>query len=130
MAALQPWVALLGRVLMALIFLHGGIHKALTPAVTMAGFERLGLPVVPVAYGVTLAVEIAVAFAFLIGWKTRWSALILALWCIATALAAHRDIANPGQMIHLMKNVCMAGGFLQLCVFGPGRLSLDRQRRR
>ena len=49
----------------------------------------------------------------------------MAAWCIATALVAHRDFANQDQMIHFLKNVAMAGGFLQLFAFGAGRWSLD-----
>ena len=55
------------------------------------------------------------------------TALVLAAWCIATAAAAHYHPADTGQMIHFMKNVCMAGGFLQVVAYGAGRLSVDRR---
>jgi hypothetical protein len=29
-------------------------------------------------------------------------------------------------MINFMKNICMAGGFLQAVAFGTGRLGIDR----
>jgi putative oxidoreductase len=123
----SSWLILLGRVLMAFIFIHGGINKATAPAATMAYFTKLSLPMPGVAYAIALLVEIGAGVAFLIGWKTRWSALVLAFWCIATAFAAryHPDDAN--QMIHFMKNVCMCGGFLQVVAFGAGRFSVDRK---
>ena len=71
--------------------------------------------------------SVAVGITLLIGWQARWSALILAIWCVATAMVAHDHPDDRNQMIHFMKNICMAGGFLQLFAFGAGRLSLDRR---
>jgi putative oxidoreductase len=42
-------------------------------------------------------------------------------------MAAHYHPADAAQMIHFWKNVCMAGGFLQVVAFGAGRLSADRR---
>ena len=122
----MPWVLLLSRVLMAYIFIHGGINKAMAPAATMAGFAKLGLPMVGAAYALTLAIEIGAGIAFLIGWKTKPAALVLAFWCVATAFAAHYHPGDTGQMIHFAKNMCMAGGFLQVFAYGAGRFSVDR----
>ena len=66
------------------------------------------------------------ASLFLIGFRARLTALVLAVWCIATAMVAHYHPGDTGQMIHFMKNVCMAGGFLQVVAFGAGRISVDR----
>ena len=51
----------------------------------------------------------------------------MAVWCIATALVAHWHPDDNMQMINFMKNLCMAGGFLQLAVYGAGRFSVDRE---
>jgi putative oxidoreductase len=112
---------------MSAIFIHGGIMKALAPAATMGYFGKIGLPMVGAAYALTLAVEIGVGILFLVGFKARVTSLILAVWCIATAMVAHYHPNDAGQMIHFYKNVCMAGGFLQIVAFGAGRLSLDRR---
>ena len=120
------WIALFGRVLMSAIFIRGGYLKALAPAATMAMFHRLGLPLPGAAYAVALAVELGVGFLFLIGFRPRTTGLILAAWCVATAMVAHDHPGNAEQMMNFMKNVAMAGGFLQIVAFGPGRFSLDR----
>lgn len=122
----MAWVSLLGRIMMTAIFLSGGFNKAMAPTVTMAYFGKLGLPVPGAAYAVTLLVEIGVAVVFLVGWKAKWSALTLAVWCVATAFVAHYHPEDRGQMIHFMKNICMAGGFLQIVAYGAGRFSVDR----
>jgi putative oxidoreductase len=123
----MDWIGLLGRVLMSAIFIQAGILKATAPAATMAIFAKDGLPVPGAAYAVALLVEIGGGILFLVGWRARLMALILGAWCIATAMVAHYHPENRDQMIHFMKNVCMAGGFLQVVAFGAGRLSLDRR---
>jgi putative oxidoreductase len=122
----MDWVGLLGRILMSAIFIHGGILKAMAPAATMAYFTKDGVPVPGAAYAVALLVEIGGGVLFLVGWRARLTALVLAIWCIATAMVAHYHPENREAMIHFMKNVCMAGGFLQVVAYGAGRLSLDR----
>ena len=121
------WIILLSRVLMAGIFIHGGINKAMAPAATMAMLNRLSLPLPGAAYAVTLVVEIGVGAAFLLGWKIKWASMVLAIWCVATAFIAHYHPDDRLQMIHFMKNMCMAGGFLQAMLYGAGRFSLDRR---
>jgi putative oxidoreductase len=122
----MDWVGLLGRVLMSAIFIHAGYGKAMAPAATMAAFRHLGLPLPGVAYAIALAIELGAGTLFLVGYKVFLTGLILAGWCIATALVAHYHPENREAMIQFMKNVCMAGGFLQVVAFGAGRLSLDR----
>jgi putative oxidoreductase len=57
--------------------------------------------------------------------KTRLVAAALALFSIATGLAFHNAIGDQNQLIHLLKNVAMAGGLLQVVAFGAGAYSLD-----
>jgi len=73
-------------------------------------------------------VELGGGVLTLVGWKTRYVAPVMAVWCVATALVAHWHPGDSAQMINFYKNLCMAGGFLQLAAYGAGRLSLDRGR--
>ena len=123
----QDWIALLGRVLMSAIFIHGGYGKAMAPSATMAGLAHYGLPLPGAAYALALTIELGVGILFLVGFKARATALILAIWCIATAMVAHYHPENRDAMIHFYKNVCMAGGFLYIVAYGAGRLSADRR---
>jgi len=125
-SAAVDWLALLGRVFMSAIFLLGGFRKAFAPAATMAMFAKQGLPMLGAAYALALFVEIGGGLLVLFGWRTRLAGLVLAAWCVATGLIAHYRPDNAEQMINFMKNICMAGGFLQLAAFGAGRLSVDR----
>ena len=74
---------------------------------------------------VAIIVECIGGIALVIGYQTRPVGLIMAAWCIATALAAHSDFSNQDHVIQFLKNVAMAGGFLQLFAFGAGAWSLD-----
>jgi putative oxidoreductase len=122
----MDWVGLLGRVLMSALFIWAGALKAMAPTATIAYFAREALPVPGAAYALALLVEIGGGIVFLTGWRARAVALVLATWCLATAAIAHYHPENREQMINLMKNICMAGGFLQVVAFGAGRISLDR----
>jgi putative oxidoreductase len=121
-----PWLLLLSRVLMAAIFIQSGFHKAMTPSITMATMAHYDLPLPGAAYAVALLVEIGGGIAFLLGWRAKTAALVLAVWCVATAFVVHYHPGEPAQMVHFMKNLCMAGGFLQIVVHGAGRFSVDR----
>jgi len=123
----MDWVALLGRLVMSFIFIHAGIGKAMNPGGSVALFAKLGLPMPGAAYAVALVIEIGIGVLFLLGYRARFTALILAGWCVATAFAAHYHPSDANSMIHFWKNVAMAGGFLQIVAFGAGRLSLDRR---
>jgi putative oxidoreductase len=120
-------VILLGRVLMSAIFLRSGYGKLMAPAATMGMFAHYHLPVVGAAYAIAVAVELLGGALILVGWKTRYVAPVMAIWCVATALVAHVHPGDNMQMINFFKNLCMAGGFLQLAAYGAGRLSLDRR---
>ena len=68
------------------------------------------------------------ALPILVGFQTRIAAWALAVFCVATALIAHRDWADIDQLIHFQKNLAMAGGFLVLGVHGAGAFSVDARR--
>ena len=120
-------LALLGRILMSAIFIQGGVEKAMAPAATIADFGHVKLPLPQLAFFVAVLVEVLGGVAVLVGYRTRWAGVLLAVWCVLTALAAHYHPGDRNNMVHFMKNLCMAGGFLQLAAWGAGRFSVDRR---
>jgi putative oxidoreductase len=119
--------AFAGRLLMTVIFIRGGFGKLLGPGAAIGMMEHYALPAPTLAFVVSVIVELGGGLLVLFGWKARLAAAVLAVWCIATALVAHLHPGDTNQMINFMKNICMAGGFLQIVAFGPGRYSLDRR---
>jgi putative oxidoreductase len=123
---------LVGRVLMSAIFLFGGWTKLLAVATQAAFGQRYGLPMPEAAWLLAVVIELGGGLALLLGLFTRPVAVVLGIWCIATALVAHTNFGDPLQRAHFMKNVAMTGGFLYVAAVGAGAWSLDawRSRRR
>ncbi|MDQ1834892.1 DoxX family protein [Massilia scottii] len=110
---------------MAAIFIFSGIGKILAPAATIGYIEAMGLPLASVGLVIAIAVELVGGLMLALGIKTRLVALGLALFSIVTGLVFHHAIGDQNQMIHLLKNLAMAGGLLQVVAFGAGAYSLE-----
>lgn len=124
-AAILP---LIGRILIAAIFLLSGLSKAADPAGTIGYIGSAGLPFAELGYATALAAEIGGGLLLVLGYRTRIVASALAIFTLATAFGFHFDLADQNQFIHFFKNVAMAGGLLQLVAFGPGSVSADARR--
>src|ERR1700757_203982 len=98
----MPALALLGRLLMCAIFIRGGIDNLLAPAAAMATFARDHLPLPGAVFAISILVELGGGTLLLLGWRTRPVAIVLAVWCVATAWVAHFHPGDTGQMIHFM----------------------------
>jgi putative oxidoreductase len=117
-----------GRVLISAIFILSGVSKLAAPAATIGYIESAGLPIAPLAFALAALIEVAGGLALIAGFKTRWTAAVLALFSVATALSFHFNLGDQNQFIHFFKNIAMAGGLLQIVAFGGGALSLDARR--
>lgn len=122
----QDRIALVARILLASLFVLAGIGKIAAPAATIDYIGSVGLPLPAIIYGGTIAVEILGGLALLIGFKTRYAGLALALFSIAAAFLFHNKLADQMQMTMFLKNLALAGGLLMVFAFGPGRLSIDK----
>ena len=120
---------LVGRVLIAAIFLLSGASKIAAPDGTIGFIQAAGLPFPPLAFAAAVLVELAGGLALIAGYRARLVAIVLAIFSVATAFAFHNNFADPDQFIHFFKNIAMAGGLLQIVAFGGGRFSLDVWRR-
>jgi len=116
-------VLLVARFLLGSLFLWSGIGQAQGYDETAIFLVRHGVigSLLPVA----IFVELAGAVLIMAGYRTRWTCLVLAGFCVVTALLFHANFADRAQMFHFLKNVGLAGGLLALYVSGPGRLSFD-----
>jgi putative oxidoreductase len=124
----QASAALIGRVLLSVIFILSGFSKLAAPAMMIGYIGSVGLPLPHVALAVAIIVEIGGGLALIAGFRTRTVAAVLALFSVFTALAFHSALADQNQFIHFFKNIAMAGGLLQVVAFGAGRFSLDARR--
>jgi len=133
MLLLERLGPLLGRILIALLFIPAGIKKATGFDGTVAYIASKNLPLPQVAAAGTIIVEVLVGLAFLVGFKTRLAALIIAVFTVAAAVIFHNYWAMEGQaamvnQIMFFKNLAIAGGLLAFIGFGPGGFSVDNRR--
>ena len=120
--------ALLGRILLCLLFVLGGWGKLMAPAATQAMLASHNLPLVHAGWLLAVVVELGGGLAILLGIFARPVGLVLAIWCVATALIAHTNFADRMQEINFFKNMGLTGGFLYVAAFGAGAWSLDAWR--
>ena len=132
MNAAQQVAPLIGRILVAAIFLWSGIGKIGGFAGTAGYMASMGLPMAEVLLVVTIIVEIGAALMIIVGYKARIGALALLLWMIPVTLIFHAFWAVPAdqvqmQMINFFKNLGLMGAMLLIVGFGPGAYSVDRR---
>jgi putative oxidoreductase len=121
----STYLPFIGRVLIAVPFLLSGMGKIAAPAFTEGYIASVGLPMPLVAYAIAVVIEVGGSLLLLLGVKTRLTAVVLALFTLATAFAFHTNFADQNQMIHFLKNVVIVGGVLQVVAFGAGKFSVD-----
>jgi putative oxidoreductase len=123
--ALGNSAELAGRILLAVVFLLSGVGKLGAYSGTAAYMASQGVP--GALLPAVIFTEVVFAAAVIVGWQTRIAAFLLAGFTLLSALLFHNNFADQNQMIHFMKNVAIAGGFLLLVAHGAGRWSLDRR---
>lgn len=121
---MQDLAALVGRLLLSLLFVVEGWTTIANYSGTVGYMEAFGVP--GLLLPLVILTELGGGLLVATGLFARWAALALAGFCLLTALFFHHDLADTGQLIHFFKNLAMAGGFLMLVAFGPGAWSLDR----
>ncbi|SEL66150.1 putative oxidoreductase [Variovorax sp. YR750] len=128
----QDTLALIGRILIAYLFVPAGIGKLLGFGGTVGYITSVGLPLPEVGAVIAIVVELGFGIALLLGFKTRWTAIVMAIFTVAAALFFHKYWSAPDamkmmQQINFNKNIAIAGGLLALAAFGPGRFSIDKK---
>ncbi|MEE1676093.1 DoxX family protein [Agarivorans aestuarii] len=113
------------RVFLALIFILSGYGKIAGYAGTQGYMEAMGVP--GALLPLVIALELLGGLAILVGWKTRPVAFLLAGFSLLSGLLFHFNPGDQMQMIMLMKNIAIAGGFLLLVAHGGGAYSLDKR---
>jgi putative oxidoreductase len=134
-ATQHPTAALIGRFLLAAIFVMSGISKLTDLPGTTAQLAQMGIPYADTLALVAGVAEIAGAAALVFGFLTRIGSAGLILFMIPTTLIFHafwnfHGTERMPQMINFMKNVAICGGLVAFVAFGAGRSSLDHAIRR
>ena len=122
-------ILLIGRILIAVLFLVAGIGKLTAVAGTTTYFAKLGRPAPQLMVWLTILVEIGGAVLLILGWQTRRVAWLLAAFTVVASFLGHRFWDDPSQMNQFLKNLAIVGGLIFVAATGPGALSVDGRRR-
>ncbi len=126
MQKLNPYISLVGRILIAVLFVVAGIGKITSYDGTLGYMQSMGVP--GMLLPVVILLELGGGILIILGWQTRITAFALAGFCILSALIFHNNFADQMQSILFMKNLGLAGGFAFLVANGAGQLSIDARK--
>lgn len=117
--------ALAGRVLFSTLFVIYGYFKITGFAGTTAYMARQGLPAPALFAALAVIFELGGGLLMLVGYRTRWVALALAVYVLVAICIAHTHWADGNQLSHFWKGVTIVGGALAFVALGGGRYSAD-----
>jgi putative oxidoreductase len=126
MSPVMEAAALAGRLLLSALFLHEAWSKLTAYAAAMAYMQAFGVPgqLLPLA----IAVELGCGVLILVGYQTRAAALVLAAFCVATAVLFHTKLGVRNELLHFEKDLAIAGGLFLLFAHGAGAWAIDALR--
>jgi len=132
---LGKYLAALGRVLLALIFVRAGINKLGSIDATAAEMAKGGIPLSNILVYGAILMELGVGLLLMVGLFARCAALALFFYTLVLALIFHAYWAAPAAQTRLQASIffahlSMMGGMLMVVAFGAGALSLDAMLRR
>lgn len=117
-------LALLGRLLVAAIFVYGGIAKSMQypQFVQLMNAHHVSGHLLPLV----IALELGGGVALVLGLLTRLVSAVLAAYSIAAIAIFLLPPANNVMLILVLAELGMIGGLVSYIAFGAGRLSVDR----
>ena len=114
---------LIGRILISALFLISAYNKIFNLDGSMGWMEGFGVPgflLTPV-----IILEIIAPLMIIFGYKIKIAAVVLSIFCFATAIIFLNDF--PNQIISFSKNLALAGGLIFLAINESGSLSIDKK---
>jgi putative oxidoreductase len=132
--SLQNPFSLIGRALIALLFIPAGFSKIGGFAGTVGYIASKGVPLPELAAAAAIGVELGLGILLLIGFQTRWAALGIALFTLVITFIFHNYWGVPAEQVMMQKqaffkNIAVVGGLLTIAAWGAGAWSVDGQRK-
>ena len=116
-------VEFVGRILLSALFLIEGFGKISMQEDVIMYMEDYGVP--EILFVPATVLEILFPLLLIVGYKTKWAAAVMALFTFTVAIIFHTDFSEGMQMVFFLKDLAIAGGFMIIVVYGPGKISLD-----
>ncbi|MBL8416519.1 MAG: DoxX family protein [Propionivibrio sp.] len=126
----KTYVSLVGRLLLALMFIVSGFGKLGNIEGTAAFIASGGLPAPTLLAAAVGALELFGGLALVVGYRVRLAGIALALFTVAASVVFHAYWSAPADQQYVtqllfMKNISVAGGMLLISALGAGPLSID-----
>ena len=112
-----------GRILLSALFLIEGFGKIPIQEEVVMYMEDYGVP--GMLFLPATILEIVFPILLIVGYRTKWVASVMALFTFAVAIIFHTDFSEGMQMMLFLKDIAIAGGFMIIIAYGPGKISLD-----
>ena len=133
MASAQSAAALLGRILLGLIYVMGGLNTIMNFQSTAEQVAREGVVLASLMLVIATILEGAGAIGLIAGFRTRFSALLLILFLVPVTLIMHdfwqyEGDAAQQEMFSFIRNLAFLGGLFMVLAFGGGGWSVDARR--
>ena len=127
-SAWQDTLLLIGRIMIGWIYVQSGLRKLMDVPGFAVSMPKRWLPEF-LGY-VAPPVEFFGGLAILLGFGTRYAALLILLFTIIATFSSHpfwnfQEPQRQQQHSHFWKNMTMMGGLVVLFVTAGGRYSLD-----
>ena len=116
-------IEFIGRLLLSALFLIEGFGKISMQEDVIMYMEEYGVPAI--LFMPATVLEILFPLFLILGYKTKWAAAVMALFTFVVAIIFHTDFSEGMQMILFLKDIAIAGGFMIIIAYGPGKISLD-----
>ena len=123
--SLQNPLSLIGRLLLALLFVPAGFSKIAGFAGTVGYISSKGVPLPEVAAAVAIVVELGLGILLAVGFQTRWAALAIGLFTVVITFIFHAFWTDASQQMAFFKNMGIVGGLFTIAAFGGGAWSVD-----
>ena len=116
-------VEFFGRSLLSALFLIEGLGKISIREDVIMYMEDYGVP--GILFFPAIILEILFPLLLITGYRTKWVASVMALFTFTVAIIFHTDFSEGMQMVFFLKDLAIAGGFMIIIAYGPGKISLD-----
>ena len=131
--SLQNPLSLIGRILLALLFVPSGFSKIGGFAGTVGYIASKGVPL-PQLAAAAIGIKLGLGLLLLIGCQTHWAALGIALFTVVITFIFHNFWAVPAEQVmaqqqNFFKNMAAVGGLLTVAAWGAGAWSVDGNQR-
>ena len=113
----------LGRIFLSILFLIEGIRKFFLQDETIMYMEDYGVP--GILFIPSVILEILFPLLIIVGYKTKLAALVMTLFTFTVAIIFHTDFHEDMQLVFILKDLAIAGGFITIFFYGANKISLD-----